>query len=250
LTSRLSAYSILIAPIGVIDTGLCGSVAREIERVFGCRSEIKPLLADVDFALDPVRRQYYSTVILQKLAAMAPDGALKIIAITQVDLFIPILTHVYGEAQLGGKTAIISTYRLHEASMPQLPIRRCTAVSAKKPFTNWAIPSRCATARNGPASCITAAAYRMLTASRIIFADTAGSCCRMNSASSDSLLSKTNDQSAERSPESSIDGVSGDLECRNDGSVESRRMGSKNLHCTPYAIFTADNQDDPHRFAP
>jgi archaemetzincin len=114
LTSRLSAYSILIAPIGVIDPGLCGSVAREIERVFGCRSEIKPLLADVDFALDPVRRQYHSTVILQKLAAMAPGGALKIIAITQIDLFIPILTHVYGEAQLGGKTAIISTYRLHE----------------------------------------------------------------------------------------------------------------------------------------
>jgi archaemetzincin len=45
---------------------------------------------------------------------MAPDGALKIIAITQVDLFIPILTHVYGEAQLGGKAAIISTYHLQE----------------------------------------------------------------------------------------------------------------------------------------
>ena len=114
MTSHLSAYSILIAPIGVIDPGLCGSVAREIERVFGCRSEIKPLLADVDFALDPVRRQYHSTVILQKLAAMAPGGALKIIAITQIDLFIPILTHVYGEAQLGGKAAIISTYHLQE----------------------------------------------------------------------------------------------------------------------------------------
>ncbi|MDP4727320.1 MAG: hypothetical protein NWS07_08500, partial [Desulfobacterales bacterium] len=38
--------------------------------------------------------------------------ALKLVAITQVDLFIPILTHVYGEAQLGGKAAIISTYRL------------------------------------------------------------------------------------------------------------------------------------------
>jgi archaemetzincin len=93
---------------------LCEAVAREIERVFGCRSEIKPLLADVDFALDPVRRQYHSTVILQRLAAMAPDRALKIIAISQVDLFIPILTHVYGEAQLGGKAAIISTFRLQE----------------------------------------------------------------------------------------------------------------------------------------
>jgi len=31
-----------------------------------------------------------------------------------VDLFIPILTHVYGEAQLGGKACIISTHRLQE----------------------------------------------------------------------------------------------------------------------------------------
>ena len=31
-----------------------------------------------------------------------------------VDLFIPILTHVYGEAQLDGKACIVSTYRLKE----------------------------------------------------------------------------------------------------------------------------------------
>jgi archaemetzincin len=114
LTLLRQAYRILIAPIGAIDPGLCTSVAREIERVFGCRGEIKPLLADVDFALDSIRRQYHSTSILEKLAAMVPDGALKVIAITQVDLFIPILTHVYGEAQLGGKAAIISTFRLQE----------------------------------------------------------------------------------------------------------------------------------------
>ncbi|MBW1821725.1 MAG: hypothetical protein JRI92_08155 [Deltaproteobacteria bacterium] len=31
-----------------------------------------------------------------------------------MDLFIPILTHVYGEAQLGGTACIISTHRLVE----------------------------------------------------------------------------------------------------------------------------------------
>ncbi len=34
------------------------------------------------------------------------------VAVTRKDLFIPILTHVYGEAQLGGKAAVISTARL------------------------------------------------------------------------------------------------------------------------------------------
>jgi archaemetzincin len=128
LTRLRTAYRIIIAPVGAIEAEWCESIAGEIEQVFGCRSEIKPLLANVDFALDPIRRQYHSTLILQKLATMVPDAALKVIAITRVDLFIPILTHVYGEAQLGGKAAIISTCRLEEglsaaASNPTLQRR-------------------------------------------------------------------------------------------------------------------------------
>jgi len=40
--------------------------------------------------------------------------SIKVVAITHVDLFIPILTHVYGEAQLAGKACIVSTFRLQE----------------------------------------------------------------------------------------------------------------------------------------
>lgn len=39
---------------------------------------------------------------------------MKILGIVQDDLFIPILTHVYGEAQLGGRACMVSTYRLRE----------------------------------------------------------------------------------------------------------------------------------------
>lgn len=109
---------------------LCDAIGREAERIFGYRTEIKPLLADVDFALDTKRRQYHSTPILEKLAALAPPRAIKLIAITRVDLFIPILTHIYGEAQLGGKTSIISTYRLQEGvvSTDSNPTVECRAV--------------------------------------------------------------------------------------------------------------------------
>lgn len=73
-----------------------------------------PLLQDIDFALDKGRGQYHSTPILKELASRAPASAIKVLAITDVDLFIPILTHVYGEAQLRGKACIISTSRLKE----------------------------------------------------------------------------------------------------------------------------------------
>ncbi len=69
---------------------------------------------NVEFAFDPARGQYHSTLILEKLAGLASPHTLKVLAITRVDLFIPILTHVYGEAQLGGKASIISTYLLNE----------------------------------------------------------------------------------------------------------------------------------------
>ncbi len=106
--------SIIIAPIDNLEPEIIGLISQAIQDTFGYGAEIKPLLPDVAFALDPNRDQYYSTLILEKLAAAASDQAVKVLAITRVDLFIPILTHVYGEAQIGGKACIISTCRLKE----------------------------------------------------------------------------------------------------------------------------------------
>ena len=108
------AYRIVISPIGEIEPGLCQQIQTHVERIFGSQTELVSLLSDVDFALHPQRRQFNSTVILAKLAEMMPAHTGKVIAITQLDLFIPILTYVYGEAQLGGKAAIISLFRLLE----------------------------------------------------------------------------------------------------------------------------------------
>jgi archaemetzincin len=93
-------------------------VRAEIQRVFGLATKKLTLLTDVDFAFDAARGQYHSTKILEKLATKAPPHALKVLAITSEDLFIPILTYVYGEAQLGGKSAILSVQRLREEMAP------------------------------------------------------------------------------------------------------------------------------------
>ncbi len=111
-------HNIVISPIGNVDIELIKPISREIDRVFGYQTDVIPLLQEVDFALDPARDQYHSTVILEKLETMAPAGTAKVVAITDVDLFIPILTYVYGEAQLGGKACIISTHRLNEGISP------------------------------------------------------------------------------------------------------------------------------------
>ena len=109
-----SGYIIVISPIGEIDTKLLRPVSNKILNTFGCQTEVISDIIDIDFAFDPDRNQYNSTLILEKLADVAPSQTLKLLAITNADLFIPILTYVYGEAQLDGKTSIISTCRLNE----------------------------------------------------------------------------------------------------------------------------------------
>ena len=105
---------IIISPINNIDVCNYQLIGQKIHRTFGFQTEIKSLLQDVNFAYNLTRDQYHSTAILEKLASTSPSQAIKVAAITNKDLFIPILTHVYGEAQIAGKACIVSTFRLQE----------------------------------------------------------------------------------------------------------------------------------------
>jgi archaemetzincin len=66
-------------------------------------------------AYDARRRQHASGTILKWLVESAPRGG-KVLGVTDRDLFIPILTYVFGEAQLGGAAAVVSTARLAEGA--------------------------------------------------------------------------------------------------------------------------------------
>jgi archaemetzincin len=71
-------------------------------------------LPGMEFAFDSGRNQYGSTAVLAMLARRCPPDARKLLAITGRDLFIPVLTFVFGHAQLGGPVAVISLARLRQ----------------------------------------------------------------------------------------------------------------------------------------
>ncbi len=87
---------------------LSKDLSRSINRPFA-RFEIN---LDLKLFYSEERHQYHSTLILSKILNSIPDDAEKILGITNVDIYIPILTYLFGEAQLGGKCALVSTYRL------------------------------------------------------------------------------------------------------------------------------------------
>lgn len=60
------------------------------------------------------RNQFNSTRILGEILRQAPTDAIKIVGIIDKDLCIPILTFVFGEAQLGGVASIVSIARLRQ----------------------------------------------------------------------------------------------------------------------------------------
>jgi archaemetzincin len=80
----------------------------------GFNSRRLPRLPDPAYAFDARRRQYNSVEVMREFARAAPGDGSKIIGITACDLFIPMLTFVFGQAQLGGRLALVSLARLHQ----------------------------------------------------------------------------------------------------------------------------------------
>jgi archaemetzincin len=98
------------------DRDLLEQVRRQVGRTFEAPAVLWDDPARPTGTYDTRRGQHSSTQILRWLAANQPPGAMKTLAITDVDLFIPVLTFVYGEAQLGGRAAVVSMARLGDGT--------------------------------------------------------------------------------------------------------------------------------------
>jgi archaemetzincin len=86
----------------------------------------------VDFAYDVDRRQYGSAAVLEMLLRLCPDEAAKMLAVIDRDLFVPVLTFVYGLAQLGGRVAVFSLARLRQEFYGLPPNRELLVERAAK----------------------------------------------------------------------------------------------------------------------
>ncbi len=104
--------AIYCAPLDGFPQDVLLDIARDIARVFQWDVRLLPGLNTRSGSYDPIREQHNSTAILQLLKDYVPTNADHILGVTNVDLFIPIFTFVFGEAQLAGPTAVVSGLRL------------------------------------------------------------------------------------------------------------------------------------------
>lgn len=105
---------IRLVPVGATDRHLLDAARRAltIELRAPCRDAVRTL--DPQFAFHPERGQYHSTLLVERLSQLGSKDELTV-GVTPVDLFMPVLTFVFGEAQLGGSAAIVSYHRLRQS---------------------------------------------------------------------------------------------------------------------------------------
>ena len=103
---------ISLMPVGRVDHALLEPLAEGLTRRLNVACSIQPGGLEPDFAFNPLRHQYHSTEILKKMLQRPASDAWKVLGVTEIDLYIPVLTFVFGEAQLTGGGAVVSTHRL------------------------------------------------------------------------------------------------------------------------------------------
>ena len=102
-----------LAPLGEVPDAALDGVAAYIRTHLNLQARILAPFQNPTYAYDEKRGQYNAAIILKAFKSMPFDEGLdKVIGLMNVDLFIPIFTHVLGEANEGGRYALASLYRL------------------------------------------------------------------------------------------------------------------------------------------
>lgn len=104
---------IYIQPINTDHSAWIEELEKSVYRVFGYHTKVGSLDINLEKTFDRTRCQYNSSQILMQIISRPPSDALKILGVVNVDLFIPILTFVFGEAQLSGIGSVIALHRLN-----------------------------------------------------------------------------------------------------------------------------------------
>lgn len=84
----------------------------DIGSIFRAPARLHPATVGIEPALDPSRVQFHSGAVLLRLLDAAPPGNAKLLGVTGGDLFLPVLTFVFGQAQVDQRAAVYSTFRL------------------------------------------------------------------------------------------------------------------------------------------
>lgn len=105
---------VCLLPIGTVDLFILEKLRAEIPLRLKVQCEIMPTALDPAGCYHAERQQYHSSEILHRMQEFVQPQFWRMLGVADVDLYIPILKYVFGEAQMGGPCAVVSLYRLRQ----------------------------------------------------------------------------------------------------------------------------------------
>jgi archaemetzincin len=104
---------ITIVPIGDVDESLLKSLGISLEEIFGKKARTADKIQPPEESWHRDRTQYLASAIFAVLPA--PSSSVdRVLGVVDVDLFARGLNFVFGQADVGGRRAVISLYRLRQ----------------------------------------------------------------------------------------------------------------------------------------
>ena len=106
--------ALALAGLGEVPPAVLDQVEATLRRAFALDVRRLPALAEPEAAYSPERGQWSSPEFLRTLLDRVPPGGGRLLGLTERDLFVPVLSFVYGQAQLEGRVAVVSLARLRQ----------------------------------------------------------------------------------------------------------------------------------------
>ncbi|HSW53101.1 MAG TPA: archaemetzincin family Zn-dependent metalloprotease [Sulfuricaulis sp.] len=104
---------ITVVTFGMVNTRIESEVAGFLAHVLGCEIRRGDPLSEPAAACDERRGQWMAVEFLKVLLPVAPRPG-RILGLTVRDLYIPMLSFLFGQAQLDGAAAVVSVARLRQ----------------------------------------------------------------------------------------------------------------------------------------
>ena len=94
----MSLPNITLISFGYFEKDLLENTAEAVKNEFHCEVNIREGHIDLSEFYDQARRQYNGNSLLKQVDSMSFPDSVKTLGLFNVDLFIPILTFIFGQA--------------------------------------------------------------------------------------------------------------------------------------------------------
>jgi len=105
---------IYLVSFGSVEERLLLADAVNVKEIFELEVRVAKAGKVPEEAYDPVRGQFRAGELLKYLSSVSFPDMVRLVGLVDVDLYEEGLNFVFGEAQYGGKYAVVSTYRLKD----------------------------------------------------------------------------------------------------------------------------------------